>query len=132
MAEQVLLVEDNERSRRLAAAVLEMGGMSVTAAGTGHEAIAMARAARFDAVLLDIQLPDIDGVAVLRALRSEPEHDGLVLIACTAFAMRGDRERFLGEGFDGYLTKPLDVSTLADDIRTIMGSRTPSDGGRGR
>ena len=118
--ERVLVVEDDERSRRLARAALEIGAMSVEVAADGTSALAACARAEFDAVLLDIQLPDLDGPSVLARLRADDRTAGLLVVALTAFAMAGDRERLLALGFDGYLTKPIEVPTFADSVRNIL------------
>lgn len=120
MAERVLIVEDNERNQRLAAAVLEMAGVEVMVAATGGAAIRLCLETPPDGVLLDLQLPDMDGSAVLRELRAHPVTTHLPIIAVTAFAMQGDRERCLADGFDGYLTKPIDVATFATTVSSLL------------
>jgi two-component system, cell cycle response regulator DivK len=124
--EHVLVVEDNERNRRLVLAVLEVAGMVAEAVGTGQEALARCAAGDLDGVLLDIQLPDLDGVQVLQRLRHDPRTMALPVIALTAFAMEGDEARFLDAGFDGYLTKPIDVRRFANQVREVLSDRVPS------
>lgn len=120
--QRVLLVEDNERNRKLARATLEMAGMQVTSVASGVEGVAAATNGEFDLVLLDIQLPDLDGAEVLAQLRAHPATSDLTIAAVTAFAMHGDRQRFLDLGFDGYLTKPIEVATFADHVRSLVRS----------
>jgi two-component system, cell cycle response regulator DivK len=126
MHERVLVVEDNERNRKLVLAVLEVAGMTVEAVTTGQEALARCADGDLDLVLLDIQLSDIDGVEVLHLLRSRSETALLPVVALTAFAMEGDEARFLAEGFDGYLTKPIDVRRFADQVREVLSDRVPT------
>jgi two-component system cell cycle response regulator DivK len=126
MYERVLVVEDNERNRKLVLAVLEVAGMTVEAVSSGGEALERCREGGLDAVLLDIQLADIDGVEVLRRLREGTETATLPVVALTAFAMEGDEARFLAEGFDGYLTKPIDVRRFAGQVREVLSDRVPS------
>ena len=126
MYERVLVVEDNERNRKLVLAVLEVAGMTVEAVTTGSEALERCAVGDFDVVLLDIQLADLDGVEVLHRLRADPFTATLPVVALTAFAMEGDEARFLAEGFDGYLTKPIDVRRFADQVREVLSDRVPS------
>lgn len=126
MYERVLVVEDNERNRRLVLAVLEVAGMTAEAVTTGAEALERCAGGDLDVVLLDIQLPDIDGVEVLHQLRERQDTASLPVVALTAFAMEGDEARFLAEGFDGYLTKPIDVRRFADQVRGVLSGLVPS------
>ena len=126
MYERVLVVEDNERNRKLVLAVLEVAGMTVEAVRSGAEALERCAAGDLDLVLLDIQLSDLDGVEVLHQLRESPDTATLPVVALTAFAMEGDEARFLAEGFDGYLTKPIDVRRFADQVREVLSGRVPS------
>jgi two-component system cell cycle response regulator DivK len=126
MHERVLVVEDNERNRKLVLAVLEVAGMTVEAVSTGLAALERCDGGDLDVVLLDIQLSDIDGVEVLHRLRERAESATLPVIALTAFAMEGDEARFLAEGFDGYITKPIDVRRFADQLREVLSDRVPS------
>jgi two-component system, cell cycle response regulator DivK len=115
--ELILLVEDHELNLELARDVLQLHGFRTLEARTAAEGIELARTHRPDLVLLDIQLPDRNGLAVLRQLRQMPETARLPVVALTALAMREDRERLLAAGFDAYLSKPLDVRALPDQVR---------------
>ena len=114
--ERILVVEDNEKNMKLFRDVLVATGFRTLEATTGGEAVDMASEHTPDLVLMDIQLPDLDGVQALRRLREDQRTAGIPVLALTAQAMRGDRERFLAAGFDGYLSKPVDVREL---IRTV-------------
>lgn len=116
--ERVLIVEDNDRNLELVRDILEFHGFELLEASTATEAIALALAHFPDVVLMDIQLPDLDGEAALRQLRSNPITAAIPVVALTAFAMKDDRQRFLTAGFDGYLEKPVDVRTLAAQVRS--------------
>jgi two-component system cell cycle response regulator DivK len=120
--ERVLVVEDNERNMRLFRDVLEATGYRTLAATTGSEALALATEHVPDLVLMDIQLPDIDGVEALGRLRADERTSAIPVLAITAQAMHGDRERFLGAGFDGYLSKPVDVVELLATVRCYCGA----------
>jgi CheY-like chemotaxis protein/class 3 adenylate cyclase len=123
--ELVLVVEDNERNLRLVQDVLEYAGLRVISAATATDGIAMARTYAPDLVLMDIGLPDLDGAAALRTLRSHTETALTPVVAVTAYAMQGDRQRLLDEGFDGYIAKPIDVKTFAEEICTYLTSPQP-------
>ncbi len=112
-----LIVEDNHRNLKLARDVLQFHGFRTLEATAGREAIALAKANVPDVILLDIQLPDIDGVEVLCQLRHDTTTSRIPVIAVTAFAMKEDANRFLRAGFNGYIAKPIDVKTFADQVR---------------
>jgi two-component system cell cycle response regulator DivK len=114
---QILVVEDNEKNMKLLRDVLRATGHEVLEASTGERALALAREQSPDLVLMDIQLPDMNGVEALAQLRSDPRTASLPVLAVTAQAMKGDRERFIGEGFDAYLSKPIDI----DELLTTVG-----------
>ena len=109
---QILVVEDNEKNMKLFRDVLVATGHRTLEATTGREAVELATAHSLDLVLMDIQLPDISGVEALGRLRANERTASVPVIALTAQAMEGDRERFLAAGFDGYLSKPVNVADL--------------------
>ena len=115
--ERVLVVEDNEKNMKLFRDVLTATGFRALEATTGLGAVSVAKEHVPDLVLMDIQLPDLDGLAALRRLRDDPRTASIPVLALTAQAMHGDRERFLAEGFDGYLSKPVDVVELLGTVR---------------
>ena len=115
--EQVLIVEDNQNNMKLFRDVLVATGYRTLEATTGGEAVELATEHAPDLVLMDIQLPDLDGVQALRRLRADERTAGIPVLALTAQAMQGDRERFLAAGFDGYLSKPVDVRELIGTVR---------------
>jgi two-component system cell cycle response regulator DivK len=115
--ERILVVEDNELNMKLFRDVLVAKGFRALEATTGGEAVDMAVEQTPDLVLMDIQLPDADGVDVLRRLRTDERTAAIPVLAVTAQAMQGDRERFLAAGFDGYVSKPLHVGELIDTVR---------------
>ncbi|GAB3441480.1 response regulator [Phycicoccus ginsengisoli] len=121
----VLLVEDNDRNLKLARDVLEFAGFTVLVAVTGEDAVDRATAARPDLVLMDLQLPGIDGLEALGRLRRDERTAGIPVVALTAFAMREDRERALEAGFDGYLQKPIDVRRFPDQVREHLREERP-------
>ena len=114
---QVLVVEDNELNMKLFREVLESSGYRTLEAETGERAVALTAEHRPDLVLMDIHLPDIDGVEALRRLRADERTASVPVLALTAQAMEGDRERFIAAGFDGYLSKPVNIADLLDVVR---------------
>jgi two-component system cell cycle response regulator DivK len=115
--EQVLVVEDNEKNMKLVRDVLRATGYRTLEAMTGEAAIELAVAHVPALVLMDVQLPEIDGVEALARLRGDERTAAIPVLALTAQAMQGDRERFLEAGFDGYLSKPMDVIELITAVR---------------
>jgi two-component system, cell cycle response regulator DivK len=115
--EQVLVVEDNEKNMKLFRDVLRATGYRTLEATTGHEAVRLALEHGPDLVLMDIQLPDLDGSEALGRLRADERTASIPVLALTAQAMHGDRERFLAAGFDGYISKPVNVVELLGTVR---------------
>jgi two-component system, cell cycle response regulator DivK len=115
--ERVLIVEDNEKNMKLVRVVLQATGYSPLEATTGEEAVELALSQAPALVLMDVQLPGIDGVEALERMRQNERTASIPVVALTAQAMSGDRERFLEAGFDGYLAKPVDVGALIDAVR---------------
>jgi two-component system, cell cycle response regulator DivK len=109
---QILVVEDNQKNMKLFRDVLLAKGYRTLEATTGEEAVALAAQHKPDLVLMDIQLPGIDGVEALGRLRADGRAASVPVLALTAQAMEGDRERFLAAGFDGYLSKPVNIADL--------------------
>jgi two-component system cell cycle response regulator DivK len=118
----VLLVEDNEKNLKLARDVLEFAGFVVHVATTGEDALSQARVSPPDLILMDLQLPGIDGHAALSQLRGDPGTSDIPVVALTAFAMAADREKALSSGFDGYLEKPISVRLFPDQVRAHLRS----------
>jgi two-component system, cell cycle response regulator DivK len=114
---QILVVEDNEKNMKLFRDVLQATGYRTLEATTGKEAVALAAEHSPDLVLMDIQLPDIDGVEALGRLRADGRTASVPVLALTAQAMEGDRERFLAAGFDGYLSKPVNIADLVSIVK---------------
>jgi two-component system, cell cycle response regulator DivK len=116
-SQQILVVEDNERNMKLFCDLLQASGYQTLGATTGESAVELALEHRPDLVLMDIQLPDIDGVEALGRLRADARSASLPVLALTAQAMEGDRERFLAAGFDGYLSKPVDIAEFVTTVK---------------
>ena len=113
----ILIVEDNEKNMKLARDVLQFHGFRTLEATTATEGLALAAKHHPDLILMDIQLPGMDGLTALQRLRADPSTAAIKVIALTAFAMKDDRERFVSAGFDGYLSKPISVRELPQVIR---------------
>jgi two-component system cell cycle response regulator DivK len=118
--ESVLVVEDNALNLKLVRAVLEHAGFRVRAAVTAEDALAQALADPPDLVLMDLQLPGMDGYAGLQALRAAPATRAIPVLAVTALAMRPDREKAQLAGFDGYIEKPISVRDLPEQVRAAL------------
>jgi CheY-like chemotaxis protein len=116
-AELILLVEDNEANQLLASSVLELSGYSVEVAGDAIEAREILSRHSPDLILMDIQLPGLDGLSFVKQLKAEPATAHIPVIALTALAMAGDRERSLAAGCNGYISKPIDTRTFASEVR---------------
>jgi two-component system cell cycle response regulator DivK len=113
----ILIVEDNDKNLKLARDLLQHDGFRTLEAETAAAAIALAEQHVPDLILMDIQLPDMDGVTALGRLREMEATTSIPIVALTAFAMAADRERLLAAGFDGYLAKPIDIHNFSDSVR---------------
>ena len=116
MSRRALVVEDNEANQLLVASLLEREGFLVDVVSSADEAGLLLGATPPDLILMDIQLPGEDGLSFTRRLRSEPATARIPIVALTALAMSGDRERTLAAGCDGYISKPIDTRTFAREI----------------
>jgi two-component system, cell cycle response regulator DivK len=117
----VLVVEDNDKNLKLVRDLLRFRGFRTAEARTGADGLRLAaEGERPCLILMDVQLPDVDGVEVLRRLRASAETADVPVVAVTAFAMKGDRERLLAAGFDAYVAKPIDVRTFVDDLAPLV------------
>ena len=119
--ERILLVEDNEKNMKLLRDVLRAEGYRILEATSGARAVELATEHRPDLVLMDVRLPDLDGLEALGRLRGDDRTASLPVLAVTAQAMEGDRERFLAAGFDAYVSKPVNVGELVDTVRQHCG-----------
>ena len=120
MKQTVLVIEDNEQNLYLVTFILERNGYEVVAARDGREGIRMATSLKPALILLDIQLPEMDGHAVARALRGNPELSHIPIVAVTSYAMSGDRERILSSGCEGYIEKPIDPDTFLAEVTQFL------------
>ena len=122
MSALLLIVEDNARNLKLARDVLAHAGYRTLEAQTAEDAIALARSHEPDMILMDIQLPGMDGLDALATLRADVVTAAIPVVAFTAFAMKDDRERFLDAGFHGYLEKPISVRDFPGQVADLLAS----------
>jgi two-component system cell cycle response regulator DivK len=113
----ILVVEDNDKNMKLFRDVLRATGYDTLEATTGEDAVELARTSAVALVLMDVQLPGIDGVEALAQLRGDERTASIPVLALTAQAMFGDEQRFLDAGFDGYLSKPVDIAALIAAVK---------------
>ena len=117
---RAFIVDDNAMNAELASYMLEADGLEVECANDATQAVARIESFAPDVILMDIQLPGVDGLALTRLLRARPATRNIVVIAFTAFAMKGDEARLRAAGCDGYLAKPITVATFAADVRRLL------------
>ncbi|MDD5347614.1 MAG: response regulator [Candidatus Omnitrophica bacterium] len=125
MTRTILLIEDNEQNLYLATFLLEQKGYKVVPARSGTEGIATAARILPDLIILDIQLPQMDGYAVARELRQNPDLKAVPIVAVTSYAMVGDRERTLEAGCNGYIEKPINPDTFIGQIEQYLKANLP-------
>jgi len=118
--ELILIVEDNEKNRKLLRDVLRFKGYQTLETETGEEGIRIARGSQPALILMDIQLPGIDGITALKQLRADPRTEKIPVIAVTASAMMHSRKEILAEGFNGYQTKPISVKEFLKTVRDVL------------
>lgn len=117
---RILIADDKATSRELLRTVLERQGYAITEAADGEEALQKALAESPDLILLDLQMPRRTGYEVLSELRKDPRHAELPIIALTASAMQGDREKALAAGFTGYMAKPVPLVHLREEVKRLL------------
>ncbi len=119
---RVLVVEDNEMNMQLVEYLLEEGGYEIVKATSGEEALAftVSDSSALDLILMDIHLPGMDGLSVVRQMKENVGTARIPILALTAHAMRGDKDRFLEAGCDGYISKPIDVKTFIRSIEQYL------------
>ena len=118
--ELILVVEDNDKNRKLVRDVLTAKGYRLVEAETGEDGVRLAGEQRPALVLMDIQLPGINGIEALRQLRADPVTAGIPVIAVTASAMTQDRQKILAAGFDAYQSKPISIRPFLDLVREVL------------
>ncbi len=117
MPHKILIVEDNKNNASLLRDILSFHGYEIVEASDGNLGVSLARELMPDLILMDIQMPGLDGMTAGSILKGDPVTNGLKIIALTSFAMRGDRDKFLAAGFDGYLSKPINTRELPDLVK---------------
>ena len=120
MSARILLVEDNEANRYLATFLLENSGFTVVHAGNGREAVIAAQNEKPDLILMDIQMPEVDGYEAARRIKAEPHLAHIPIVAVTSYAMVGDREKAGQIGFAGYIEKPIVTETFITEISRFI------------
>ena len=124
-AEFILVVDDNPVNLKLVRVLLENAGYQVSTAGDAEEALALLTSARPHLILMDLQLPGMDGLELTRNLKGNPETRDVIILALTAYAMKGDEQKALAAGCDGYIQKPIDTRTLPDRVAEALAKRQP-------
>jgi CheY-like chemotaxis protein len=122
--EPILIVDDNPANLKLARVVLERAGYEIRTAADAEEALAALDTFRPRLILMDLQMPGMDGFELTRRLKADPARSGIVVVALTAYAMRGDEEKAREAGCDGYLAKPIDTRTLASIVADYIAGRS--------
>ena len=130
-APHLLVVDDDRRIRDLLSRFLASEGYRVSTAETAADARAKLNGLSFDLLILDVMMPVLDGFATMRKLRENPSHSKLPVLAVTAYAMQGDRERILDSGFDGYLSKPIDSAALSKALDQLLIAKKSQAAGSG-
>ena len=123
--ELILIVEDNDKNRKLMRDVLQFKGYRLAEAETGEDGVRLARELHPDLVLMDIQLPGVNGITAFRQIRDDPTTAAIPVIAVTASAMNQDRQTIMAAGFDGYQSKPLNVKGFIEAVRQILEGKRP-------
>jgi CheY-like chemotaxis protein len=117
---EILVVEDNRQNMQLIEFLLRAFGHEPMIATSGADGIRLARERRPELILMDIQMPEMDGYEVTRKIRSDPAMKGSRVVAVTAFAMEGDKQRIMDSGFDGYISKPIVPETFVDEVEAYL------------
>lgn len=122
--EKILLVEDNPVNRRLAVFLLRSQGYQVLEAATAQEAFAILASEGPHLIVMDIQLPGMDGLEATKKLKEQPGTAHIPVLAVTSYAMKGDREKALAAGCAGYITKPIDKNTFIQEVAALLGNKS--------
>lgn len=117
---KILIVDDDEKNCKLMRVILQNYGYETIEAGDGEQAVRLAKERIPDLILMDIQMPVMDGIEAFRILRADPTTKDIKIIAITSYAMKSDKERLLVEGFNGYISKPIDVKEFINTIKSVL------------
>lgn len=126
MAERILIVDDNPTNMKLVAYLVRANGYDVATASDAETALVAIKEQTPRLILMDVQLPGIDGLELTRRLKADPETKNIIIVAVTAYAMKGDEERALAAGCDDYVTKPIDTRALPGTIARLLETGGPS------
>ncbi|GJJ03222.1 response regulator [Duganella rhizosphaerae] len=121
MMARILIVEDTPGNMLLTSIMLESAGHTLYCAERARAGIAIAREQLPDLILMDVQMPELDGIAAVAILKGDPRTQAIPVVALTAYVMKGDRERMLAAGFDGYIEKPIDYDSFMAEVTRILG-----------
>lgn len=119
-AQRIMIIDDNHMNLELVSYMLEADGFAVQLENGANTALNTIPDFKPDLILMDIQLPDMDGLELTRRLKADPATEGIVIVAFTAYAMKGDEAKMLASGCDGYISKPINVSTFISQVRTCL------------
>ena len=122
--ELILIIEDNEKNRKLARDVLQVKGFRTIESETAEEGLELARDQSPALILMDIQLPGMDGITAMKQLKAESKTQNIPIIAITASAMTNNRTAMLAEGFDGYQTKPISLKDFLSEVQRVLATRS--------
>lgn len=122
----VLIVDDNDTNRKLCGAILSGSGYQIREAVNGEEALSAVRSEPPELILMDVQMPVLDGVETLKRLKADPATRSIPVVALTSYAMKGDRENLLRDGFSDYLSKPIDIDIFLEVVRRLAPPRARS------
>ena len=118
--EKILIIEDNPMNMELTTDLLKVSGYVVTQAETAEQGIKMAQGQKPDLIIMDIGLPVMDGLSAVEILKKDEKTRDIPILALTSYAMKGDREKILEAGCEGYLAKPIDTRKFADEVKAIL------------
>jgi two-component system cell cycle response regulator DivK len=121
--ELILIIEDNEKNRKLCRDVLQVKGYKTIESETAEEGLKLALERSPDLILMDIQLPGMDGITAMKQLKADPNTQNIPIIAITASAMTNNRTTMLAEGFDGYQTKPISLKDFLAEVQRVLALR---------
>ncbi|MCK9420603.1 MAG: response regulator [Nitrospirae bacterium] len=121
MSHKILIVEDNEKNRQLIVFILKHYGYEIIEAVNGEEGVRLAKEHKPDLVIMDIQMPVMDGLTAIKLLKEDKDTRDITIIAATSFAMKGDREKIIFSGADDYISKPIDTRALPELLKKYLG-----------